>query len=147
MSKNQDRSNSSSTHRERSTSAEGAPLKTKGELEAEISQAVIRFEKEYLGRGPLETKTYLIEDMILVRLRNVLSIGEIKLVEAEDPSRGRDLVKALRRQLLEQGRPLLDAAVRGIVGVEIRSFHTDVSTRTGERIIVFTLESTPIVRS
>ena len=38
-------------------------------LEAEISKAIIRFEKEYMGRGPGETKTYIFEDMILVRLR------------------------------------------------------------------------------
>ena len=80
-------------------------MRSKGELEAEVSQAVIRFEKEYMGRGPLETRAYVVEDMILVRLRNVLTPAEIKLVEAEDPTRGRDLIKAIRRQLFEQGRP------------------------------------------
>jgi uncharacterized protein YbcI len=121
-------------------------MKTRGELEAAISQAVIRFEKEVLGRGPVETRTYLIEDMVLVRLRNVLIPAEIKLVEVEDPTRGRDLVKALRRQLFEQGRPVLEAAIREITGVEVRSMHTDISTRTGERVIVFTLGETPTVR-
>ena len=122
-------------------------MKTRGELEAAISQAVIRFEKEYLGRGPVETRSYLIEDMVLVRLRNVLTPAEIKLVEVEDPTRGRDLVKALRRQLFEQGRPMLETAIREITGVEVRSMHTDISTRTGERVIVFTLNELPKVRA
>ena len=121
-------------------------MRSKGELEAEVSQAVIRFEKEYMGRGPLETRAYVVEDMILVRLRNVLTPAEIKLVEAEDPTRGRDLIKAIRRQLFEQGRPLLEAAVRDIAGVGVRSMHTDVSTRTGERVIVFTLDGVPVFR-
>ena len=122
-------------------------MKTRGELEAAISQAVIRFEKECLGRGPVETRTYLVEDMVLVRLRNVLTPAEIKLVEVEDPARGRDLVKALRRQLFEQGRPMLETAIRDITGTAVVSMHTDVSTRTGERVIVFTLDGCPKVRA
>jgi uncharacterized protein YbcI len=120
--------------------------KTKGELESQVSQAVIRFEKEFLGRGPVETRTFLVEDMVLVRLRNVLTHAEMKLVEAEDPSRGRDLIKAVRHQLFEQGRPLLEAVIRDILGVDVVSMHTDISTRTGERVIVFTLQSVPDVR-
>jgi uncharacterized protein YbcI len=121
-------------------------MKTQGEIESEISQAVNRFEKEYLGRGPVETRTYLVDDIVLVRLKNVLTQAEMKLVEVEDPTRGRDLIKALRRQLFEQGRPLLEAVVREIIGIPIRSMHTDISTRTGERIIVFTLDSRPEFR-
>ena len=121
-------------------------MRSRGELEAEIAQAVIRFEKEFMGRGPVETRVYLVEDMVLVRLRNVLTPAEMKLVEAEDPARGRDLIKALRRQLFEQGVPMLDAAVQGILGVDVRSMHTDVSTRTGERVIVFTLDAVPKYR-
>lgn len=118
-------------------------MKTKGELEAEISQAIIRFEKEYMGRGPLETKTYLIDDLVLVRLRNVLIPAEFKLAELEQNKRGRELIKDVRRELIEHGRPLLDAVIQDILKVKVRSLHTDISTRTGERIIVFTLEEKP----
>ncbi len=121
-------------------------LKSKAELEAEISKAVIRFEKEYMGRGPLDTRTYLIGDLVLVRLRNVLTPAELKLAESENPERGRDLIKQLRHQLIEQGRPLLEIAIRDILGVGLISLHTDISTRTGERIIVFTLEGRPEYR-
>ena len=65
------------------------PRRSKGELEAEISQAVIRFKKEYMGRGPLSVRTYLIDDMVLVRLQGVLTAAEQKLVEVEERSRGR----------------------------------------------------------
>ncbi len=118
-------------------------MKSKGELESEISQAIIRFEKEYMGRGPLETKTYLVDDLVLVRLKNVLTPAELKLAQADERHQGRELIKQSRHKLLEHGRPLLEAVLRDILGVGVRSLHTDISTKTGERIIVFTLEGKP----
>jgi uncharacterized protein YbcI len=124
----------------------GVLVKTKGELEAELSQAVIRFEKEFLGRGPIETKAYLLEDMAIIRLKNVLTQAEIKLVQAKEPSFGRDLIKTYRQQLFEQGRSHLEPVIQEILGVNIRSMHTDVSTVTGERVIIFTLDAVPSFR-
>jgi uncharacterized protein YbcI len=118
--------------------------RTRGELEAEICNAVIKFEKEYMGRGPLETKAYIIDDMVLVRLKNVLTQAEFKLADAADRKDGSELIKRVRISLLEQGRPLLEAAVQEILGVRVKSLHTDISTVTGERIILFTLASTPL---
>jgi uncharacterized protein YbcI len=117
--------------------------KTKGQLEAEICEAVIKFEKEYMGRGPLETKAYIIDDMVLVRLKNVLTQAELKLADAADRRDGRELIKRIRITLLEQGRPLLEAAVEKIVGVKVKSLHTDISTVTGERVVIFSLVSLP----
>jgi uncharacterized protein YbcI len=34
--------------------------KTKGQIEAEISELIMKFEKEYIGRGPQNIKTYII---------------------------------------------------------------------------------------
>ena len=119
-------------------------MKTRGELEAAISQMIIRFEKEYMGRGPLETRSVLLDDLLLVRLKGVLTPSEIKLAESKE--RGRYLLKQVRQQLLDFGRPLLEAAVEEILGVPVKSVHTDISTKTGERIIVFTLEKKPRFR-
>ncbi len=119
-------------------------MKTRGELEAAVSQMIIRFEKEYMGRGPLETRSVLLDDLLLVRLKGVLTPSEIKLAESKE--RGRYLLKQVRQQLLDFGRPLLEAAVEEILGVPVRSVHTDISTKTGERIIVFTLEKKPRFR-
>jgi uncharacterized protein YbcI len=116
-------------------------METRGELEAEISQAIIRFEKEDMGRGPLETKTFLLDDLVVVRLKNVLTPAEHKLAQMEDRARGRDLVKLARQNLLEHGRELLEAVLWDILGVKVVSLHTDISTKTGERIIVFTMAS------
>jgi len=119
--------------------------KTKGELEGEICQAIIRFEKEWMGRGPVDTRAYIIEDMVLVRLKRVLTIAELKLAEDATSANSRSLIKQLRQELIERGRPLLEAVVRDILQVEVRSMHTDISTKTGERIIVFSLEQAPVL--
>ena len=117
--------------------------KTKGQVESEICEAVIKFEKEYMGRGPLETKAYIIDDIVLVRLKNVLTPAEMKLASVTDRKDGRELIKRIRITLIEQGRPLLESALESILGIKIKSLHTDISTMTGERIIIFTLEYPP----
>ena len=109
---------------------------TKGQAEDEFTKAIVRFEKEYLGRGPLDARTFFIKDMILVRLQGVLTPAEQKLVET---SEGRSLIKETRRQLFETSRPLLAEIVASVTGSQLVSLHSDMSTRTGERIIVFTL--------
>jgi uncharacterized protein YbcI len=117
--------------------------KSRQQTEVEVSEAVTRFEKEYLGRGPAEVKTYIIDDMVLVRLKGVLTQAEYQLAKSGEPSRGRELVKQVRVELIERGRPLIEAAIEAIVGKKVQSVHTDVSTRTGERILLFTLVAPP----
>ncbi len=115
--------------------------KTKGQLEAEIGEAIIKFEREYMGRGPESARTYLIDDLIVVRLQGVLTPAEKQLAKSESESHGRTLIKQVRMELLEKARPLLEVIIRDITGQSIRSLHTDISTITGERIIVFSLVS------
>lgn len=116
--------------------------KDRADLETQIGRAFIRLEKEYMGRGPLEAKAYLLDDMILVRLKGVLTPAERKLSESQC-DRGVYLVKQVRNELLSSVRPMLEAVVRDITGVQVQSVHADISTKTGERIIVITLEHKP----
>ena len=118
-------------------------MPAQGQLQADISEAIIKFEKEYMGRGPLETKTYIIDDLVIVRLKGVLTQAEHQLAKSDDNSRGRELIKQVRIELIEKGRPLLEAVVESITGRKVQSLHTDISTVTGERLIVFALSSPP----
>ena len=111
--------------------------KTKGQIEAQICEAIIRFEKEYMGRGPVETKAYILKDMIFVRLKGVLTIAEEQLAKT---SEGAELIKKTRMQLLESARILLENIISDITACQVKSLHTDISTKTGERVIIFTLE-------
>jgi len=112
------------------------PSQTKGQLEAQIATSITRFEREHLGRGPAEVRAWVIQDLILVRLKQVLTPAEEKL--ARDPE-GYRLVKEVRRQLIEGSRSILDEMIQRLTGVQVASLHSDISVKTGERIIVFTL--------
>lgn len=111
--------------------------RSRGEIEAALANAITQFEKDQLGRGPLESRVFIVEDLILVRLRGVLTPAEATLAQT---SEGHTLIKQVRRELLESSRPALEAIVREHTGSQVKSLHTDISARTGERIIVFTLE-------
>ncbi|MBU3912176.1 MAG: DUF2294 domain-containing protein [Candidatus Omnitrophica bacterium] len=111
--------------------------RTKGQTEALIGEAIIRFEKEYMGRGPRETKTYIIRDMVFVRLKGVLTPAEEQLAKT---SEGAELIKRTRMQLLEGAKVLLENTISDITSCQVASMHTDISTKTGERIIIFTLD-------
>ncbi|MCJ7645646.1 DUF2294 domain-containing protein [bacterium] len=111
--------------------------KTKGQIEAQIGEAIIKFEKEYMGRGPTETKTYIMKDMVFVRLKGVLTQAEEQLAKSAE---GAELIKRTRVQLLEGERVLLEKIISDITACQVKSLHTDISTKTGERIIIFTLD-------
>ncbi|KMQ51714.1 hypothetical protein CHISP_1471 [Chitinispirillum alkaliphilum] len=116
---------------------------TRGEAEAQITQAIVKFEREYKGRGPEEAKTFIIEEHVFVRLRGVLTPAERQLAKADDPSTGRKLIKQVRQELIENARFLLETIIKDVLGIKVVSLHTDISSVTGERIIVFTLERIP----
>ncbi len=118
--------------------------KTRGEVEAEISQAIIKFEREYMGRGPEDARVFIFEDVVFIRLRGVLTPAERQLAKAEDSTAGRKLIKEVRQELLEKARVLLETIITDTLGFKAKSLHTDISTATGERIIVFTLEGKPV---
>ncbi|MCA9146956.1 MAG: DUF2294 domain-containing protein [Planctomycetales bacterium] len=121
-------------------------MKTLGEIESAVSQGMSRFEQEYMGRGPKDIHTHLIGDLLVVRLQGVLTAAEQHLVRTLAPEKGRDLLKQVRSQLIEIARPALDELVESITGIKPRSLHHDISTLTGEEVVIFTLEAVPEYR-
>lgn len=108
----------------------------KGKLEAIISNNMIAFQREQLGRGAESAKTYIMDDMILIRLKGVLTAAEKQLASQE---KGKALIKEMRYQLEEIIRPKLETMIEEITGIKVISLHNDISTKTGERIDVIVL--------
>lgn len=121
-------------------------MKTQGEIEAAICQGMSRFEQEYMGRGPNDIRAHLIGDLLVVRLQGVLTAAEQHLVTTLSPEKGRDLLKQVRSQLIEIARPALDALVHGVTGTKLVSLHHDISTVTGEEVVIFSLADVPQFR-
>lgn len=122
-------------------------MKTQGEIEAAVAQAMSRFEQEYMGRGPKHIHAFLIEDLLVVRLQGVLTAAEQQLVGSLPADKGRDLLKQVRSQLIEMARPSLEAIMIEVTGAKVVSLHHDISTITGEEIVIFTLDTAPAFRS
>ena len=121
-------------------------MKTQGEIEAAICEGIGRFEQEYMGRGPKDIHAHLIGDLLVVRLHGVLTAAEQQLVKTLPIDKGRGLLKQVRTQLMETARPALETLVQGITGTKVVSLHHDISTQTGEEIVVFALSEPPLFR-
>ncbi|SHH93729.1 DUF2294 domain-containing protein [Clostridium grantii] len=111
--------------------------KNNKEIAAEVSAAIKSFEKNYMGRGPQDIKTYVLDDMIVVRLRGILTPAEQNLACHVE---GCNLIKQTRMKLLENARELLTNIIFQVTGEQVVSLHTDIDVDKDERIIIFTLD-------
>lgn len=121
-------------------------MKTQGEIEAAICQGITRFEQEYMGRGPKDIRAHLIGDLLVVRLQGVLTAAEQQLVKSLPAEKGRDLLKQVRTHLIETARPVMEAMIQEVTSVQVWSLHHDISTVTGEEVVLFTLAGPPQFR-
>lgn len=123
-----------------------AGSKTQGEVEAAICEAMSRFEQDFMGRGPKAIRAHMLGDLVVVRLHGVLTNAEQHLVKSQPPDKGRDLLKQVRTHLVETARPLLEAMILEITGVQVIGLHHDISTAIGEEVVLFTLAKAPRYR-
>ena len=121
-------------------------MKTQGEIEAAICEGISRFEQDYMGRGPKDIHAHLLGDLLVVRLQGVLTAAEQQLVKSLSAEKGRDLLKQVRTHLIETARPVMEAMVQEITGVKVVTLHHDISTTTGEEVVLFTLAESPLLR-
>ena len=121
-------------------------MRTQGEIEAAVCDGITRFEQEYMGRGPKDIRSHLIGDFLVIRVHGVLTVAEQQLVKSLPAEKGRGLLKEVRTQLIETARPLLEAMIEATTGVKVVSLHHDISTATGEEVILFTLAEAPPCR-
>ena len=120
--------------------------RTQGEIEAAICEGMIRFVQEHMGRGRKRIHACLIEDLLVIRLQGVVTAAEQHLVRSLLADTGRDLLKQVRTQLIETARPLMDTMIQEITGIKVVSLHHDISTTTGEEVVLFALERSPMYR-
>ena len=118
-------------------------MRTKKEIEAAISEEINRFERDYMGRGPKCIQVHLLDDLLVIRLRGVLAPAEENLVKSL-PESGRDLLKRVRSNLINTTRPVMEPMVENVTGVKVLTTHHDISTVTGEEVILFTLARSPV---
>jgi len=60
------------------------------QLLAQLSSAIVQAQKEYWGKGPTRAKSYLLDDFLLVVLRDGLTKAEETMLEVGEVDRVRD---------------------------------------------------------
>jgi uncharacterized protein YbcI len=110
---------------------------TKGQIEAKLSEAISKFEIEHMGRGPDKIRTIIFEDLIIVRLKGFLSKSEQSLVRSKE---GISLIKEVSVALFENARQYLEEIIKSLIGLNIVSTYSDVSIKTGEKIIAIVVD-------
>ena len=123
------------------------PMKSRGEIEAGICKLMSRIEQRWIGRGPRNVQARLIGDLLVVRLQGVLTAAEQQLVKSLPAEKGRDLLKQVRTNLIETARPVIEAMIQEVTGVKVLSLHHDISTATGEQVVLFSLAESPVYRN
>jgi CheY-like chemotaxis protein/uncharacterized protein YbcI len=116
---------------------------TEAESQGAICGCFIRFQADYLGWRSEEIQVHFINDLLLIRILGSLTLAECQLAKASTPAKGRDLIKEVRKQLLEVARPMLESMVHEVAGVKALSMHHDISTVTGEEVVLFPLAEMP----
>ena len=138
-------------------------MKSQREIEAAVCDGISRFQQEFIGRGPRDIHAHLVGSLLLVRLQGVLTPAERQLVAprsngaadgaagdghgtGDGNGNGRALLKQVRSHMVATGRPRLEEVVQGATGARLVSVHHDISTVTGEEVIVFSLDASPTCR-
>lgn len=111
--------------------------RTKTEIEGAIRIAIIKFEQEFMGRGPDDVKASVVRDLVVVRLKGVLTPAERQLAKTVE---GVEMVKRLRQNLIALGRDKLCEHVSEITGAKTLALFTDIDVQLGERVFVFTVD-------
>ena len=110
---------------------------TKGEIESAIRNAIIKFEQEFMGRGPEDARAFVVRDLVVVRLKGVLTPAERQLAKTAE---GVEMVKRIRQTLIAQGRDQLFEQVSNITGAKVLAIFTDINAQIGEKVFVFTVD-------
>ena len=110
---------------------------TTAAIETSIRNAIIKFEQEFMGRGPDDVRASIVRDLVVVRLKGVLTPAERQLAKTAE---GVDMVKRLRQNLIAQGRDKLCEQVSEITGARVLGVFTDIDVQLGERVFVFTMD-------
>ena len=121
-------------------------MKTRGEIEAAVCELMRRFQLEYMGRGPKYIHAHLIGDLLVVRLQGVLTAAEQQLFKSIPAANCRNLLKQLRNYLIATARPVMEAMIQEVAGVEVLSLHHDISNVTGEECVLFNPAKSPDYR-
>lgn len=109
---------------------------TKGSLEADIANAVVRFQREQQGRGPTDVRAHLLGDLVLVRCSGIFTQTEARLAASEE---GRRLIKSARQELRSINHAEIEEIIAAILGCKVVRSYYDLDVAAAEQMEVYVL--------
>ena len=110
---------------------------TKGGIEAEIANAVVKFHREQQGRGPADVRAHLVGELIVVRCSGIFTTTETRLSATEE---GRKLIKSARQELRSINHIEIEDAIGIIVACKVVRSYCDLDVGVAEQMEVYVLE-------
>jgi uncharacterized protein YbcI len=110
---------------------------TKGSIEAEVANAVVRFQREQQGRGATDVRAHLMGDMMVIRSGGIFTPTEAHLAASDE---GRRLIKSARQELRSIHRKEIEDIVARLVNATILRSYYDVDVDAAEQIEVYMLD-------
>jgi uncharacterized protein YbcI len=109
---------------------------TKGSIEAEVANAVVRFQREQQGRGAADVRAHLIGDLMVVRSSGIFTPTEAHLAASEE---GRRLIRSARQELRSIHREEIEGIVARLLTCEVIRSYYDVDANAAEQVEVYIL--------
>src|SRR4051812_27003625 len=107
-----------------------------GSVRAALANAMVGMKKHYYGRGPTGAKAWILDDYVFVAMEGGLTRNEETLL-ADGKE---DIVRAYRLSFQETMGPTTTAAVEGITGRRVLSYHSQIVFDPTRSFEIFLLE-------
>jgi uncharacterized protein YbcI len=98
------------------------PIEDGSELLSRISTEMVRAQKEYFGRGPSQTKSYMLDDFLLIVMRGSRTRAEQTMIDFGQ----QDLVREFRQQFENEMTSRLVGMVEELTGRKVRGYQSQI---------------------
>ncbi len=88
----------------------------------QISNAMVRMQKEFFGKGPTKAKSYMFDDLLLVVMREGLTTAEKTMLEFGHPNQ----VRAFRQLFQDEMTERLTTMVEDLTGRRVVNYQSQV---------------------
>ena len=77
-------------------------------LLSRLSNEMVRAQKRFFGKGPTEAKSYMLDDMLIIVMRGVLTTAEKTMLEFGQPDQVRQFRQLFENEMTERLTDMID---------------------------------------
>ena len=93
-----------------------------GELLMRISNDVVQAQKRYFGKGPVQARSYMFDDLLFVVMREGMTVAEQTMLDFGMP----DLVRQFRQEFQNKMNDELTGLIEALTGRKVINYQSQV---------------------